>query len=124
MVEAAWSAVTHNAFWKAKFARYDRRLGNGKAIVAIARQMLVSVWYLWHNRTVDRHTDALAIAHKLWTWAESGGKAMRHGLSCSHFVRFQLDQLGIGQELTELHYGSHVYRLPPAGSVASLPAAA
>ena len=124
MVEAAWSAVTHNAFWKAKFARYDRRLGNGKAIVAIARQMLVSVWYLWHNRTVDRHTDALAIAHKLWTWAESGGKAMRHGLSCSHFVRFQLDQLGIGQELTELHYGSHVYRLPPAGSVASLLAAA
>jgi transposase len=123
MVEAAWSAVTHNAYWKEKFARYDRRLGAGKAIVAIARQMLVSVWYLWHNHSVDRHTDALAIAHKLWTWAEGGGKTMRHGLSCSHFVRFQLDQLGIGQELTELHYGSHVYHLPPAGSVVSLPAA-
>jgi transposase len=122
MVEAAWSAVTHNAFWKAKFARYDHRLGDGKAIVAIARQMLVSVWYLWHNHTVDRHTDALAIAHKLWTWAENGGKTMRHGLSCSHFVRFQLDRLGIGQELSELHYGSHVYRLPPTGSDLSLPA--
>ena len=84
--------------------------------MAIARQMLVSVWYLWHNRTVDRHSDAVTIAHKLWTWAEQGGKTMRHGLSCSHFVRFQLDQLGIGQELTELRYGSHVYRLPPTGS--------
>jgi transposase len=122
MVEAAWSAVTHNTYWKAKFARYERRLGAGKAIVAIARQMLVSVWYLWHNRIVDRHNDALAIAQKLWTWAEQGGLAMRHGLSCSHFVRFQLDQLGIGQELTELSRGSRSYRLPPAGSDALLPA--
>jgi len=123
MVEAAWVAVEHNAFWQAKFARLAQRLGAAKAIVAIARQMLVSVWYLWHNRTVDRHSDALAIAHKLWTWAEQGGKPMRHGLSCSHFVRYQLDQLGIGQELTELRHGSHVYRLPPTGSDAHLPAA-
>ena len=113
-------AVTHNTFWKAKFARLAQRIGDAKAIVAIARQMLVSVWYLWHNRTVDRHSDALTIAHKLWTWAEQGGKTMRHGLSCSHFVRFQLDQLGIGQELTELRYGSHVYRLPPAGFLVAL----
>ena len=84
--------------------------------------MLVSVWCLWHNRTVDRHTDALAIAHKLWTWAEHGGLTMRHGLSCSHFVRYHLDQLGIGQELTVLCYGSHVYRPPPPGSDARLPA--
>jgi len=123
MVEAAWVAVEHNAFWKAKFAHLARRIGDAKAIVAIARQMLVSMWYLWHNRTVDRHSDAVAIARKLWTWAEQGGKAMRHGLSCSHFVRFQLDQLGIGQELTELRYGSHVYRLPPTGSDVHLPAA-
>jgi hypothetical protein len=73
---------------------------------------------------VDRHTDALTIAHKLWTWPENGGKTMRHGLSCSHFVGFQLDQLGIGQELTGLHYGSHVYRLRSAGSDVNLPAAA
>jgi transposase len=123
MVGAAWVAVGHNAFWQVKFAHLARRIGEPKAIVAIARQMLVSVWYLWHNRTVDRHSDALTIAHKLWTWAEQGGKTMRHGLSCSHFVRFQLDQLGIGQELTELHYGSHVYRLPPSGSDLCLPAA-
>ena len=123
MVEAAWVAVQHNAFWKAKFARLAHHIGDAKAIVAIARQMLVSVWYLWHNRTVDRHSDATAIAHKLWTWAEQGGRTMRHGLSCSHFVRYQLDQLGIGQELVALRYGSHVYRLPPAGSVAQLPAA-
>ena len=70
MVEAAWVAVEHNAFWKAKFARLARRIGDAKAIVAIARQLLLSVWYLWHNRTTDRHSNALATAHKLWTWAE------------------------------------------------------
>lgn len=123
MVEAAWIAVQHNAFWKAKFVRLAHRTGDAKAIVAIARQMLVSVWYLWHNRTVDRHSDPTTIAHKLWTWAEQGGKTMRHGLTCGYFVRFQLDQLGIGQELTELRYGSHIYRLPPAGSDVRLPAA-
>ncbi len=55
-------------------------------------------------------------------WAEQGDLARRHGLSYSHFVRFQLDQLRIGQELTELQYRSHVYYLPPSGSNASLPA--
>jgi hypothetical protein len=123
MVEAAWRAVTHNAYWKARFAHYAPRLGEAKAIVAIARHLLVTVWYLWYNRCVDRHSDALTIAHKLWTWAEQGGKAMRHGLSCSHFVRFHLDQLAIGQELTEVRYGSHTYRLPPPGAIAALPAA-
>jgi transposase len=123
MVEAAWSAVAHNAHWRSKFARYAQRHGEGKAIVAIARQLLVSVWYLWHQHLVDRHGDSLTIARKFWTWAEQGGKAMRHGLSCSQFVRFQLDHLGIGQELGELRYGSHLYRLPPPGSVAALPAA-
>jgi hypothetical protein len=47
---------------------------------------------------------------------------VRHGLTCGHFVRFQLDQLSIGQDLTELRYGNHVYHLPPVGSNASLPA--
>lgn len=123
MVEAAWVAIAHSAYWQSKFARYAQRMDEAKAIVAVARQMLVSVWYLWHNRTVGRHTDAVAIARKLWTWAEQGGKAMRHGLSCSQFVRRQLDQLGIGQDLTQLRYGSHVYRLPPAGSVSNASAA-
>jgi len=122
MVEAAWSAVAHNAHWQAKFSRYCQRHAPAKAIVAIARQLLVSIWYLWHNRLVDRYNDAPTIASKFWAWAEQGGKAMRHGLSCSHFVRLQLDCLGIGHDLTELHFGTHLYRLPPPGTIAALPA--
>ena len=121
MVEAAWSAVGHNEHWRVKFTHYAKRHGEAKAIVAIARQMLVSLWYLWHEHGVDRHGDPSAIARSFWTWAEQGGKQMRHGLSCSHFVRYPLDLLGIGQDLTEVRQGSHTYRLPPPGTVTALP---
>ncbi len=92
-------------------------LSKEKAIVAIARQMLVVVWHVWHDREADQHTDAGAIARKMMTWAEQGGKAMRQGLTATEFVRLQLDHLGIGQDVIELHYGSHDYKLPRPGSV-------
>ncbi len=123
MVEAAWVAVIHNVYWRAQFQRLSRRLGGEKAIVAIARRMLVGVWHTWHDGEVDRHTDVLAIARKMMTWAEQGGKPMRPTLSATQFVRQQLDRLGIGQELRELRYGSHVYPLPPAHSVKDAEAA-
>jgi transposase len=47
LVEAAWSAVEHHAFWKAEFARLVPSLGKGKAMVAIARKLLVVVWASW-----------------------------------------------------------------------------
>jgi hypothetical protein len=117
MVEAAWVAVIHNPHWRARFEHLCRHLSKEKAIVAIARQMLVVVWHTWHDHEVDQHTDAATIARKLMAWAEQGGKAMRQGLTAPQFVRLQLDHLGIGQDLTELHYGSRNYKLPPTGSM-------
>jgi transposase len=117
MVEAAWVAVIHSAYWKARYEHLCRHLSKEKAIVAIARQMLVVVWHTWHDHEVDQHTDAITIARKLMTWAEQGGKAMRHGLTATQFVRLQLDRVGVGQDLTELRHGSHTFTLPPAGSV-------
>ncbi len=116
MVEAAWTAVTHNLYWKARFEQLCRHVSKEKAICAIARQMLVVVWHAWHDREPDQHTDVVAIARKFMTWAEQGGKAMRHSLTATQFVRLQLDRLGIGQDLSELHYGSHLYKLPSTGS--------
>ena len=117
MVEAAWVAVIHNPHWKARFEHLCRHLSKEKAIVAIARQMLVVVWHVWHDREPDQHMDAVAIARKMMTWAEQGGKAMHPRMTAAQFVRLQLDHLGIGQDLTELRYGSHTYKLPPTGSV-------
>lgn len=117
MVEAAWVAVMHNGYWKTRFEQLCQHLACEKAIVAIARQMLVVVWHVWHNRESDQHLDARATARKMMTWAEQGGKAMHPNLTATQFVRLQLDRLGIGRDLTTLHYGSHDYPLPPTGSV-------
>jgi transposase len=47
LVEAAWSAVEHHPYWHAEFARLVPPLGKGKAMVAIARKLLVVVWARW-----------------------------------------------------------------------------
>jgi len=44
LVEAAWSAVEHHPHWHMEFERLVPALGKGKAIVAIARKLLVVVW--------------------------------------------------------------------------------
>ncbi len=109
--------MLHNAYWKDRFEHLCRHLSREKAIVAIARRLLVAVWHTWHDRESAQPVEGAATARKMMTWAEQGGKAMHPDLSATQFVRRQLDRLGIGQDLTELHYGSHIYRLPPAGSM-------
>ena len=42
MVEAANSAVRSHPHWKAELARLEPRLGRSKAVVAIARKLLVA----------------------------------------------------------------------------------
>lgn len=47
LVQAAWSAVrTRGCFWKQKFGQLVVRLGPKKAIVAIARKMLVAIYHM------------------------------------------------------------------------------
>jgi transposase len=43
MVDAANAAVRHHPYWKKEFERLEYRLGRSKAIVAIARRLLVAV---------------------------------------------------------------------------------
>jgi transposase len=46
-VEAAWSAVrTRRTFWSRKYRSLVVRLGPKQAIVAIARRILVAVYYI------------------------------------------------------------------------------
>jgi transposase len=113
MVEAAWIAVIHNPYWKARFELLTLRMGKQKAIVAIARQMLVVIWHVWHDRECDQHTEPTLIARKMMDWAERVGQVRRHNLPANAFVRLNLDRLGIGQDLTELRRGKRRDKLPP-----------
>lgn len=46
LVEAAWAAVASHPHWKAVFQRLSARIGKRKAIVAIARKLLVVIWHV------------------------------------------------------------------------------
>jgi transposase len=65
MIEAAHTASRTHPHWKAELARLEPRLGHNKAIVAIARKLLVAVWHVLTKGCADRCADPDLIARKL-----------------------------------------------------------
>jgi transposase len=114
MVEAAWAAVEHSTYWRPVFERLANRLGRQKAIVAIARKLLVVAWHALSEQEVDRHGDVEQVARKFMNWGTQQRTAARHGLSRAAFVRQQLDRLGLGTRLEAFEYNGQRYVLPPS----------
>ena len=89
--------------WQAELARLEPRLGKNKAIVAIARKLLLAVWHVLTEGCADRFADAEFVARKLLKHAYRLGRAHRpQGLSPAQYVRQQLDRLGLGQDLSAM----------------------
>jgi len=119
LIEAAWITVRFDSSWREQFERLEQRIGRRKAIVAIARKLLVVVWHVLYHRRVDRQADPERVVRYFLAWGRQARAFSRLGLKASEFARQQLDILGIGQDLpTLITYGA-TYRLPPS----SLPAA-
>jgi transposase len=57
IVQAANIAVQDHPFWKKELARLEPRLGRSRAIVRIARLLLVAVWHILSQEVVDKHAD-------------------------------------------------------------------
>ena len=74
LIEAAQVAVQHDPRWKAELKRLEPRLGRNKTIVAIARKMLVAVWFLLHQRVEEKHLDLQRVARKYYEFAYTVGK--------------------------------------------------
>ena len=115
LVEAAHVAATSHPHWKAELARLQPRLGYNKAIVAIARKLLVTVWYVLQGQA-DKHAEPQAVAQKMLKFAYSVGKANRpKGQTAAQFARIRMDALGLGSELTRIPWGSKKpIPLPPS----------
>jgi len=116
LVEAAQVAANSHPHWKAELARLQPRLGRNKAIVAIARKLLVAVWYVLAQHKTDRFAQPEAIAQKFLKFAYQLGKENRpQGQSAAQFVRQHLDALQLGQDLTSIAWGSKKpIPLPPS----------
>ena len=121
MVEAAWTAVATNDHWKAQFDRLASRIGKRKAIVAMARKLLVVVWNVLSQRTADRHARVGAVTRSLMAWATNYRVATSLGLDRPAFVRRELDRLCLGTHLKAFQYGGRLHQLPPPDTVSLKP---
>jgi len=115
LVEAAHIAANYHPHWKAELARLQPRLGYNKAIVAIARKLLITVWYVLQGKT-DKFAEPKAVAQKMLKFAYEVGKANRpKGQSAAGFAREHLDRLGLARELNSIPWGSKKpIPLPPS----------
>jgi transposase len=105
LVEAARVAVQTHAYWKHEFARLAKRIGEHKAVVAIARKLLIVIWHALMAKSADRRADAEQVAFKLMVWAWKLSDEQRGGLSSRQFIRMHLIRLGLGAELTHITRG-------------------
>jgi hypothetical protein len=95
MVEAAWVAVEHQARWKAVFARLCTRMSAQKAIVAIARKLLVMVWHVLTDHAADRHGESATMARALWLWQARCGAVPGRKRPLRQLVRREVERLGL-----------------------------
>jgi transposase len=115
MVEAAHTACRVHPHWKAELARLEPRLGHNKAIVAIARKLLVAVWHVLNQRCADRFADPEMVARKLAQYAYTLGHENRpDGQTVGEYVRCQLDRLDVGADLDAIQWGKRTILMPPA----------
>ena len=120
LVEAAQAAANTHPHWQAELARLEPRLGRNKAIVAIARKLLVAVWHVLTHQRADRFAEPPRVARKLLSYTYKLGRAQRRpGQSGVAYVREQLDRLHLGADLESVANGKRSLPLPPSHQASS-----
>jgi transposase len=119
LVEAAQTAANTHPHWKAELARLEPRLGRNKAIVAIARKLLVAVWHVLTFQLADKHANPVLVARKLMSVVYKLGISNRPaGMSAAALVRSQLDRLHLAHDLTHIPWGLKKKPIPLPPSTA------
>jgi transposase len=115
VIEAAWAAVRSSEVWRERFERLAQRIGDQKAIVALARKLLVVIWHVLSKKEADRQAQPAQVARKLVRWGSAARVARRFKVSRAAFVRDQLDRIGVGSDLEQLVYKRQVFDLRGPG---------
>lgn len=113
MVDAANHAVLHHPHWKEQFAQLSLRLGRSKAVVAIARKLLVVVWQVLSRGVADSKANPVQVACSIFAFAHKVRvKNLPYRQSALIFTRTQLDRLKIGRDVHILPWGTKKFKLP------------
>ena len=107
---------------RAPAARLCPRLGHNKAVVAIARRLLVAIWHVLTVQMADRHADEKMVAAKLMRWSWELTDKQRGGLTTRQFTRsgYHLMRLQLGEDLTHFRYGNMPRRIASVEDVLAL----
>ena len=121
-VEISWTAVKFNPHWKTEFQRLKVRIGDKKAIVAIARKILVSIWHILTHRQADIHATEDKVAYKflLHSW-QLGTQHRPDPYSAPQLTRYFLNQLDLGHDLNAIAPGGVKRLIPPTSDLEALP---
>ena len=114
LIEAAWIAVRYNSHWQEQFEHLAYRIGRQKAIVAIARKLLVVIWHVLSAKMADRRAEPQQVARYFIHWGRQLRVKTTLGIKASAFARQQLDRLELGQDLEQVPYSTFTYHLPPS----------
>ena len=118
--QAAWAAVRSDPYWKAQYQRLTKVKHPNKAIVAIARRLLVSAWYILTKHEPYHHFDAETIAYKMLIWSQGMDEKARRGLTRQQFAKYGLLRLGVGTDITRIVRSNLPRRIAPAEEVLRL----
>lgn len=114
-------AVKSDPVLKLRFTSMQKRMHRNQAIVAIARQLLELVWYVFTHHQPYRRFSQERIAYKYLTWAWQMNDEARIGLTRQQFARYYLMRLGIGHDLTRIALDpKHPRRLASEAEVLAL----
>ena len=120
LVEASWQAVRSNPRWRAQYEALCQRKHPNQAIVAIARKLLVTLWYLLSKHEAYTPSSDEDLAYKLLTWAWHLDKSALRGMTNQQFAKYGLLQLGRGEHLTRIVKGGRPRRIASKEEVLAL----
>jgi transposase len=123
LIESAWVAVNSHPYWKTQFAKLERRKPKSKAIVAIARHLLIAIFHVLSERTADKNAIPHMVAFKLMVWSWKLCDQERGGLTSRQFIRYHLMRLKLGEDLSSFITGKSTKHLiaPPEEVLALKP---
>ena len=91
-----------------------------KAIVAVARRLLVSVWKILTKRETYNHFDEETLAYKRLIWSQRMDEKALRGMTRQQFAKYGILRLGVGENITRIERNGVPRRVAPAAEVYAL----
>ena len=93
LVEAAWQAIRSNPKLRAEYDQLCKRKHPNQAIVAIARKLLVILWYLLNRQESYNPATDEDLAYKMLTWAWHMDRSALRGMSPPTICQVWFDRI-------------------------------